>query len=82
MDKKPLPTRHIALISVHGCPLARLGTRDTGGMSVYVHQLARGLGRRGFIEDNYTRHHDPCEPLSVALDENVRVINLKAGPAG
>jgi len=51
-------------------------------MSVYVHELARGLGRRGFHVDIYTRRHDPHEAMIVALDENVRVIHLKAGPPG
>lgn len=51
-------------------------------MSVYVHQLARGLGRRGFHVDIYTRHCNPRHPMIIALDENTRVIHLKAGPAG
>ena len=37
----------IAMLSYHTCPLATLGGKDTGGMNVYVRDLARELGRRG-----------------------------------
>ena len=37
----------LALLSFHGCPVARLGEKDTGGMNVYVLQLARELARLG-----------------------------------
>jgi len=37
----------VAMLSVHACPLAHLGGRDSGGMNVYVRELARELGRRG-----------------------------------
>ena len=70
----------IALISFHGCPVVRLGERDTGGMNVYVLQTAKELGHRGHKVDVYTRYHDPRDPQIVELEENVRVIHLKAGP--
>ncbi|MDP9251618.1 MAG: glycosyltransferase family 1 protein, partial [Chloroflexota bacterium] len=44
-------TRRIAMISVHACPLAKLGGRDSGGMNVYVRELARVLGQRGIEVD-------------------------------
>ena len=37
----------IAMLSVHSSPIGELGTKNTGGMSVYVRELARQLGRRG-----------------------------------
>ncbi len=74
--------RHIALLSVHGCPFARLGERDSGGMNVYLLQVARELGRRGHKADVYTRVHDPNDPEIVELGENARVIHLYAGPHG
>ncbi len=70
----------IAVISFHGCPSARLGERDTGGMNVYVLQTAMELGRRGHKVDVYTRYHDPRDPQIVELAENTRIIHLKAGP--
>ena len=34
----------IALLSFHGCPYAKIGDRDTGGMNIYVLKLAEELG--------------------------------------
>ena len=70
----------VALLSVHGCPFARLGERDTGGMNVYLLQIARELGSRGHRADVYTRVHDPNDPEIVELGENARVIHVQAGP--
>jgi D-inositol-3-phosphate glycosyltransferase len=70
----------IALLSVHGCPIARLGERDTGGMNVYVLQIARELGRQGHSVDVFTRYHDPADAQIDELGDNARVIHLKAGP--
>ena len=70
----------VALLSVHGCPVSRLGERDSGGMNVYVLQLAKELGKLGIKADIYTRYHDPNDPQVVDLGENARAIHLKAGP--
>ena len=72
----------IALISFHGCPVARLGERDTGGMNVYVLQTAKELGRLGHQIDIYTRYHDPNDLPVTELGNNVRIIHLRAGPFG
>ncbi|MCL0057243.1 glycosyltransferase [Dehalococcoidia bacterium] len=69
----------IAMLSVHSCPLGRLGEKDTGGMSVYVRELARQLGRRGHLVDVYTRVHDPNDDLVVELGLKARLIHLNAG---
>ncbi len=69
----------IAMLSVHSCPVGKLGSRDTGGMSVYIRELARELGRRGHAVDIYTRAHDPAEAQIVQLGDNARVIHLQAG---
>ena len=69
----------IALVSVHGCPLARLGERDTGGMNVYLLQLAKELGEKGIRADVFTRYHDPKDPQVVELGPNARVIHIEAG---
>ena len=70
----------LALLSFHGCPVARLGEKDTGGMNVYVMQLAKEFGRRGHQVDVFTRCHDPLDPQIVELGEGARVVHLKAGP--
>ncbi len=72
--------RRLAILSFHGCPVARLGEKDTGGMNVYVLQLARELARQGTSVDVFTRYHDPNDPKVVQLEEGARVVHLKAGP--
>ena len=72
----------IAMLSAHSCPVGRLGTRDTGGMSVYVLELARELGRLGHRVDVYTRVHDPVDRVIYELGQNARLIHLKAGEDG
>ena len=70
----------LAFLSFHGCPVARLGEKDSGGMNVYVLQLARELARQGHLIDVYTRYHDPNDPQIVDLGGGARIIHLKAGP--
>ena len=70
----------LALLSFHGCPVARLGEKDTGGMNVYVLQLAREFAAKGCEVDVFTRYHDPEDPEVVELGNGARVIHLDAGP--
>jgi D-inositol-3-phosphate glycosyltransferase len=70
----------IAMLSVHTCPKAALGGKESGGMNVYVRDLSRELGRRGFTVDVFTRSQDPNLPSIGRLGPNARVIHLKAGP--
>ena len=75
------PIRRIAMLSVHTCPLATLGGKETGGMNVYVRELAREMGRRGLAVDVFTRSQDAqIRRISRRLGECVRVIHLPAGP--
>ncbi len=70
----------IAMLSIHTSPLASLGGRDTGGMNVYIRQLARELADRGVAVDVYTRRADAATP---AVQEDVpgfRTIALSVGP--
>ena len=71
----------VAMFSVHSCPLAVLGGRETGGMNVYVRELSRHLGQQGIAVDIYTRRQDPCLPTVVEYAPRARVIHLNAGPA-
>jgi len=73
--------RRIAMLSVHTCPLAMLGGKETGGMNVYVRDLSRELGRRGFQVDVFTRSQNPTIPRVLdSLGQNCRVIHVPAGP--
>ena len=69
----------IAMLSVHSCPIGNLGAKDTGGMNVYIRELARELGKQGLLVDVYTRVHDPKDNQIVKLGENARLIHLRAG---
>ncbi|HYN89090.1 MAG TPA: glycosyltransferase, partial [Ardenticatenaceae bacterium] len=68
------------MLSVHTCPLAVLGGKNTGGMNVYVRELSRQLGRRGWAVDIYTHAESLDRPAIIRLSRNVRVIHTVAGP--
>ncbi len=70
---------NIAMISIHSCPLAVLGGCDTGGMNVYVRELARELAKRGHSVDVYTKAHQPEHGPAINLGQNVRIIHLDTG---
>ncbi len=71
----------IAMLSVHTCPLATLGGKDTGGMNVYVKELTRELGRRGIGVDVFTRSQDEHQPhVKHDLGHGNRVVHIPAGP--
>jgi D-inositol-3-phosphate glycosyltransferase len=72
----------IAMLSVHSSPIGALGTKDTGGMSVYVREVAKELGRRGHFVDIYTRLGGSGQKQIAQLYDNVRLIHLKAGDNG
>lgn len=67
------------MLSVHSCPVGQPGGRDTGGMNVYIRELAAALGRRGHRVDVFTRAHDPADPQWEPLAERVRLIHIRAG---
>ena len=72
----------VAMLSVHACPLAKLGGRDSGGMNVYVRELARDLGARGIEVDVFTRWRERYDPRIQQLGPNARVIHVESGPIG
>jgi D-inositol-3-phosphate glycosyltransferase len=70
----------VAVLSVHTCPLAALGAKETGGMNVYVREVARELGRMGLDIDVFTRSQNASIPRVVDLGAGARVVHLPAGP--
>jgi D-inositol-3-phosphate glycosyltransferase len=70
----------VAVLSVHTCPLAALGGKETGGMNVYVRELARELARMRVAADIFTRSQNPAIPRVSAIGDGVRVVHLPAGP--
>lgn len=78
-DARPL---RIATLSIHSSPLGELGTEDTGGMSVYIRELSRELGRVGHSIDIYTCAGNGKRDSELFLSENVRIIHLGVGVNG
>ena len=72
----------IAMLSIHSSPLGELGTGDTGGMSVYIREISRELGRAGHYVDIYTCAGSGRLNGEELLSENVRLIHLRIGNNG
>jgi len=70
------------MLSIHSSPIGELGTKNTGGMSVYIRELARHLGIFGHRVDIYTRQNGAPYDQVVDLYDNVRLIHLSAGIRG
>ena len=66
----------IAMLSIHSNPVGELGTNDTGGMSVYIREVARELGKRGHRIDVYTRLSNGKHQPVIDLFANVRLVQL------
>lgn len=74
------PVERLALLSVHTCPLDQPGIGDSGGMNVYVLQVARRLAEMGVEVDIFSRWAGSAERVRRP-EPGVRVIHLDAGPA-
>ncbi|MEE9201845.1 MAG: glycosyltransferase [Dehalococcoidia bacterium] len=74
----PALDMRVAMLSLHSCPLGQLGTRDTGGMNVYVRETARELAALGIAVDVFTRQHSPCDHPEPGLGEGARLLHLPA----
>jgi len=72
--------KRIALISFHTCPLSGEEGKETGGMNIYVYELALALSQKGYYIDVFTRNQDETKAEIVHINSLVRVIHLEAGP--
>ncbi len=78
----------IAILSYHTSPLAPLGGRETGGLNVYVRELACELAERGHLVDVFTRRSDADAPEVVPIvrgyapegESRARLVHIDAGP--
>ena len=68
-----------AFITLHACPLAAPGRGKSGGMNVYVRQLASALGELGMKIDIFTREHSNVANRVETIGSNVRVIHINVG---
>ena len=67
----------IGMVSLHSDPLGKPGTTNTGGMSIYIRELARHLARAGHEIDIYTQGSGQTE--EVYITGNVRLIRINSG---
>jgi len=72
--------RKLAVLSFHTSPLVQPGVGDSGGMNVYVRELAAALAQAGVECDVYTRAWRPGLPSEVAVEPGFRVVHVDAGP--
>jgi len=70
------------MFSIHSSPIGELGTKNTGGMSVYIRELARHFGLFGHRIDIYTKLNGSKHNQIIELYDNVRLIHLSAGSNG
>lgn len=67
---------NIAFISYRSCPFTRLGVLTSGGMNVYVLNLANNLGILGHNVDIYSPSHSQNDEKILQIHKNVRIIHL------
>lgn len=79
-DNRDRRVRSVAILSMHTSPLDQPGTGDSGGMNVYVHELATALALIGIDVRVYVRRDDPAVPDLVEVEPGLRVFNVDAGP--
>jgi D-inositol-3-phosphate glycosyltransferase len=78
----PVPSvTELAVLSLHSSPLTQPGTGDSGGMNVYVRELAASLAQSGVGTTVYVRSWDAGLPREVSVEPGFRVVHVPAGPA-
>ena len=68
------------MISLHTSPLLQPGSGDSGGMNVYVREVASALAQAGVECTTYTRAHRAGLPGEVTVEPGHRVVHIPAGP--
>ena len=71
----------IAIISLHTSPRDQPGTGDSGGMNVYILEVADRLAKQGVVVDIFTRHQG-VGPEVEHLAPGARLLQVPAGPRG
>jgi D-inositol-3-phosphate glycosyltransferase len=67
------------MISLHTSPLLQPGSGDSGGMNVYVREVASALAQAGVECTTYTRADRPGLPPEVQVEPGHRVVHVPAG---
>ncbi|NLW11312.1 MAG: glycosyltransferase family 1 protein, partial [Clostridiaceae bacterium] len=69
----------ILFISVHGDPLAKLGSSQAGGQNNYVRQITTALENRGHQIDVATHRNNKKNKATSFYGQNIRVLRIAAG---
>ena len=69
----------VALISLHTSPLVQPGSGDSGGMNVYVREVASALAQAGVDCTTYTRADRPGLPAELVVEPGHSVVHVPAG---
>jgi D-inositol-3-phosphate glycosyltransferase len=67
----------IAFISYWSCPLTKLGVLNSGGMSVYIMNLAYQLSKLSHSIDIFTRTHNRKDISELVKKGNINIIHFK-----
>lgn len=74
-----MTVQRVAMISLHTSPLVQPGSGDSGGMNVYVREVASALAQAGVECTTYTRADRPGLPEEVLVEPGHRVVHVRAG---
>ncbi|WP_419929795.1 glycosyltransferase [Candidatus Poriferisocius sp.] len=75
-------TQNVAVLSLHTSPLTQPGVGDSGGMNVYVREMAAALAHAGSECRVYVRRAQDGLPDEVPIEPGVTVVHVDAGPVG
>ncbi|MYG93580.1 MAG: glycosyltransferase [Acidimicrobiia bacterium] len=75
-----VPPAQVAILSLHTSPLAQPGVGDSGGMNVYVREMAAALAHLGSQCRVYVRRWRDDLPKEVVVEPGVTVVHVDAGP--
>ena len=73
---------NLAVLSLHSSPLVQPGTGDSGGMNVYVRELAGSLAQAGVDTTVYVRRWRDDLAEEVPVEPGFRVVHVEAGDPG
>jgi len=68
------------MLSMHTSPLAQPGEGDSGGMNVYVRELAASLAQAGVPTSVYVRQDRPDLAPRVSVEPLFEVVHVPVGP--
>src|SRR5205814_2027312 len=76
----PVDRPRVAVLSLHTSPQDQPGTGDSGGMNVYIREVAERLAARGVDVDVYTRCAGRGVPTVEQIGPGNRLIQVQSGP--